>query len=107
MNDCLLITAMTTEDRELIQRIEGEPAAAPRKTARTVPARLCAELMRRGKMLTMHIWQEYLELVEHLRKTERGKQIYAMRKETIERVFADAKEKHAMRWLGGGYLVFV
>jgi hypothetical protein len=30
-----------------------------------------------------------------------------MRKETIERVFADAKEKHAMHWLGGGYLVFV
>jgi hypothetical protein len=36
--------------------------------------------------------------VEQLRKTERGKQIYAMRKETIERVFADAKEKHAMRY---------
>jgi len=26
------------------------------------------------------------------------KQIYAKRKETIERVFADAKEKHGMRW---------
>ena len=49
-------------------------------------------------MLTTHIWQEYLDLVEQLRKTERGKEIYAMRKETIERVFADAKEKHAMRY---------
>ena len=48
--------------------------------------------------LTTHIWQEYLDLVEALRKTERGKEIYAMRKETIERVFADAKEKHAMRY---------
>ena len=36
--------------------------------------------------------------MEQLRKTERGKAIYAMRKETIERVFADAKEKHAMRY---------
>jgi len=36
--------------------------------------------------------------VEQLRKTERAKQIYAQRKETIERVFADAKEKHAMRY---------
>ena len=35
-------------------------------------------------------------MVEHLRKTERGKELYAMRKETIERVVADAKEKHAM-----------
>ena len=50
------------------------------------------------RMLTTHIWQEYLDLVEHLRKTERGKELYAMRKETIERVFADAKEKHAMRY---------
>ena len=50
------------------------------------------------KLLTTHIWQEYLDLVEALRKTERGKEIYAMRKETIERVFADAKEKHAMRY---------
>ena len=49
-------------------------------------------------MLTTHIWQEFLDLVEQLRKTERGKEIYAMRKVTIERVFADAKEKHAMRY---------
>lgn len=48
--------------------------------------------------MTTHIWQEYLDLVEQLRRTERGKEIYAMRKETIERVFADAKEKHAMRY---------
>ena len=50
------------------------------------------------KVMTTHIWQEYLDLVEQLRRTERGKEIYAMRKETIERVFADAKEKHAMRY---------
>ena len=50
------------------------------------------------KILTRHIWQEYLDLVEQLRKTERGKEIYEKRKETIERVFGDAKEKHAMRY---------
>ena len=50
------------------------------------------------KILTTHIWQEYLDIVEQLRKTERGKEIYEKRKETIERVFADAKEKHAMRY---------
>ena len=37
-------------------------------------------------------------MVEQLRKTEHGKELYARRKETIERVFADAKEKHAMRY---------
>lgn len=50
------------------------------------------------KTLTAHIWQEYLDIVEGIRKTKEGKQIYARRKETIERVFADAKEKHAMRY---------
>ena len=37
-------------------------------------------------------------MVEQIRKTERTKEIYAQRKETVERVFADAKEKHAMRY---------
>lgn len=50
------------------------------------------------KVLTTHIWQEYIDLVEDIRRTDRGKEIYDMRKETIERVFADAKEKHAMRY---------
>ena len=36
--------------------------------------------------------------LEALVPTERGKEIYAMRKQTIERVFADAKEKHALRY---------
>ena len=45
-----------------------------------------------------HIWQEYLDIVESIRKTELGKRSYAQRKETMERVFADAKEKHAMRY---------
>lgn len=51
-----------------------------------------------AKAFTTHIWQEYLDKVEAIRKTEAGKRIYAERKETIERVFADAKEKHAMRY---------
>ena len=50
------------------------------------------------KILSTHIWQEHLDLVEQLRKTELGKALYKQRKETIERVFADAKEKHAMRY---------
>ena len=37
-------------------------------------------------------------VVEGIRKTDLGKSIYEKRKETIERVFADAKEKHSMRY---------
>lgn len=50
------------------------------------------------KVQQTHIWQEYLDLAEEYRKTDIGKKLYGKRKETIERVFADAKEKHAMRY---------
>jgi len=50
------------------------------------------------KLVTRHIWADYLEEAEHLRHTDTNKEIYAQRKETIERVFADMKEKHGMRW---------
>lgn len=50
------------------------------------------------KLVTRHIWSDYVEEAEHLRHTDTNREIYAQRKETIERVFADMKEKHGMRW---------
>ncbi len=50
------------------------------------------------KLLTRHIWQDSLDVAEALRKTEYGRALYALRKETIEPVFGDAKERHAMRY---------
>lgn len=58
----------------------------------------CTESKDHQKVVTRHIWQEYLEEADHLRHHKEVKTIYAKRKETIERVFADAKEKHGMRW---------
>ena len=37
--------------------------------------------------------------MEGVRKTNYGKKNYAQRKETIERVFADMEEEHAMRYI--------
>ena len=39
-----------------------------------------------------------MDEVERLRLTDRNKSIYKKRKQTIERIFADAKEEHRMRW---------
>lgn len=50
------------------------------------------------KTVTRHIWQDYIELCEDIRYTPKYKKLYEQRKEKIERVFADAKEKHAMRY---------
>ncbi|HDT7514087.1 TPA: transposase, partial [Enterococcus faecium] len=45
-----------------------------------------------------HVWGDLMDEVEHLRLTDLNKSIYKKRKQTIERIFADAKEKHGMRW---------
>ena len=39
-----------------------------------------------------------MEKTEDIRHTEGMKERYQKRKETIERIFADAKEKHGMRY---------
>lgn len=84
----------TTTDKEGKRTYRSTPA-----NCKNCPCKnKCGSNEKGQKVLTTHIWQEYLDLVEAIRKTEKGKRIYAQRKETIERVFADAKEKHAMRY---------
>ena len=50
------------------------------------------------KIVARHVWHDYIELAEDARYTPYDKTLYEKRKEKIERVFADAKEKHAMRY---------
>ena len=59
---------------------------------------LCTENRRNEKTVTRHIWSDYLERVEDIRHTPEYRALYERLKETIERVFADAKEKYAMRY---------
>lgn len=58
----------------------------------------CTESKTYQKIITRHIWSDYVEEADHLRHTPFSKGVYKRRKETIERVFADAKEKHGMRY---------
>ena len=50
------------------------------------------------KTVTRHVWEDYIEKVEDYRHTPRVKNLYDKRKEKIERVFADAKVKHGLRF---------
>lgn len=59
---------------------------------------LCTDSKGCEKTVTRHVWQDYVELAEDARYTPKYQELYDRRKETIERVFADAKEKHAMRY---------
>ena len=58
----------------------------------------CTENAKCEKTVAKHIWEKYLDKTEDIRHTPKYKDLYEKRKETIERVFADAKEKHAMRF---------
>jgi transposase len=58
----------------------------------------CTSSKNHQKLVTRHVWEKYLEEANHLRHDRYVNSVYKCRKETIERVFADAKEKHSMRY---------
>jgi len=58
----------------------------------------CTQSSSMTKVVTRHVWQDYMEMAEEFRLTLGMQEVYRRRKETIERVFADAKEKHGMRY---------
>lgn len=58
----------------------------------------CTESKNHVKVVTRHIWEEYMEKCEDIRHTTGMKQLYELRKETIERIFGTAKENHGFRY---------
>lgn len=58
----------------------------------------CTKSKNHQKTVTRHVWEEYMEFAEEIRSTDLWKEIYPKRKETIERVFADDKENHCLRF---------
>lgn len=58
----------------------------------------CTESKNHQKVVTRHIWQDYLEICDDIRHHNGMKELYARRKETIERCFGTAKEHHGMRY---------
>ena len=58
----------------------------------------CTESKDHVKLITRHVWEEYMEVAEDIRHTIGNRQIYQLRKETIERIFGTAKEQHGFRY---------
>ena len=58
----------------------------------------CTESKKHIKVVTRHIWEDYMELCEDIRHTSGNKELYDKRKETIERLFGTAKEFHGFRY---------
>ena len=97
--DCIIcpnnqVLKYSTTNREGYREYKSDP-----KICRDCPLRSqCTESKNYQKVVTRHVWEDFVELANHFRYTHEGKASYERRKETIERVFADAKEKHAMRY---------
>ncbi len=97
--DCYLcpnnqVLKYSTTNRDGYREYKSNPAVC-----RNCPCRAqCTESKNCQKIVTRHVWEEYMERAEDVRHSPEGKETYKLRKETIERVFADAKVKHGMRF---------
>ena len=58
----------------------------------------CTKSKNNQKTISRHVWQEYVEATNELRYTQTWKEIYPLRKETIERIFGDCKENMCLRF---------
>lgn len=75
-----------------------EYKSAPKIGANCPTREKCTKSPNCVKTVMRHIWKDYEELAEDAQYTPFYARIYKLRKETIERVFADTKENHAMRY---------
>ncbi|MEW4353488.1 IS1182 family transposase [Streptococcus pneumoniae] len=58
----------------------------------------CTSSKNHQRLITRHIWKDYLETCEVIRHQIGMKELYQGRKETIERLFGTAKEYHNLRY---------
>ena len=58
----------------------------------------CTASKNHVKVVTRHVWEEYMEACEDIRYTEGMRELYSHRKDTIERIFGTAKENHGFRY---------
>jgi len=88
------LLAYATTDRGGYRHYRSDPklcAACPLLAS-------CTSNAKAERTITRHVWQDARERVDANRLTVWGKLIYARRKETVERSFADAKQLFGHRY---------
>ena len=97
--DCYLcpenhVLAYSTTNRDGYREYKSDPkicANCPLLSSYT-------ESKKKQKILTRHIWRDYLEICEEIRHQKGSKELYQKRKESVERLFGTAKEYHNLRY---------
>lgn len=91
-NDQLLV--YRTTNREGYREYRSNPEVC--RTCFLRPG--CTQAANCAKTITRHVWEDDREQLRANKRTDWGKELYALRKETVERSFADAKRHHGMRY---------
>ena len=91
-NNCVLKYATTNRDGYRIYK------SNPKDCIKCPYLIKCTKSANHQRVVTRHIWLDYVELAEAFRHTREGSMAYALRKQTVERLFADGKERHGMRY---------
>ncbi len=97
--DCVIcpeyqVLTYRTTNRDGYREYRSDPSICVNYPTR----HLCTHSKDCFKTVRRHIWKDYEELADDARYTPKYQELYRRRKETVERVFADAKEKHTMRY---------
>lgn len=97
--DCVIcpnnqVLRYSTTNREGYREFKSNPAVCKQCGQREK----CTQSRNHQKVVTKHIWEPFMDAAEDFRYSPAGKRSYGLRSQTIERVFADAKEKHGMRY---------
>ncbi|MFP3488453.1 transposase, partial [Staphylococcus sp. SIMBA_130] len=88
------VLTYATTDREGYRHYKSDPA----KCKACPLLAQCNQNHKHQKTITRHVWEGSKEQVRQNRLSNEGKWIYRMRKEKIERSFADSKELHGLRY---------
>ena len=92
LSDTIGLLHHSTTNRDGYREYKNDPNICANCSVR----HLCTHSKDCVKTVRCHVWEDYEELADDVRYTPEYKKLYRRRKETIERAFADAKEKHAM-----------
>lgn len=91
------------EGQQLVYRTTNrigyrEYASNPNICANCPRLKECTRSKNHTRVITRHVWEDAREWARAIRLSKSGKTIYRLRKETVERSFADAKELHGLRY---------